>query len=385
MKRGKFNGKFSVALIHTQLPGIIMYRMANFANHMKTPVMMPDYDIKAKDCGDWQNFVMTEKSIMEDVYYLAKHADVIVFQRFLNQAGLGIIKAIRECSQGTKKIGMEIDDYMFNVPTYNHAHSNYRPGSPLWTIGLNQMELSDFMVVSTNRLKEYYSKYNDNIFVAENCIDLKWWGKDVKVKPHDKIRIGWCGANAHLQDLNVIKNVIDRIIAKYPQVEFHLYSPNRIFEDKPGLVNEIGFVSLDKYPKKLKSMGFDIGLAPLCDNMFNRSKSANRWLEYSMMGIPTVASDIGGQFSEIGEKGVLLLASNEEEWFVELSSLIESEDKRKQLGKKALEYVLANYTAEEGAKRYDALVKSAFKVRGKNELQRTGVVSGSALAAGAVN
>lgn len=376
MKKTK-KGSFSISMIHTQLPGIIMYRMANFATYMKTPVIMPQWDKYAIESSAWQHFV-TDKdtNVMRDLHYIAENSDVVIFQRFLNNKGLAVLQAIRDCSKGTKKIGMEIDDYMFNVPTYNQAHGNYLPGSPLYMLGLQQMQLSDFLVVSTNKLKELYRKDNPNIFVAENCIDLKWWGKIENKKVSKKIRIGWCGANAHLEDVRILRGVMDKLLAKYgSKIEFYFFSPNGLFDDKEGLINEKGYVDLNKYPSKLKSFGFDIGVAPLCDNLFNRAKSANRYLEYSMLGIPTVASDIGGQFSEIidGKNG--LLARTEEDWIKHLSSLIDSESDRAIMGKTAFDFIIKNYTAEQGGKRYDKIVKAAFKVRGAYELQPDGSVS----------
>ena len=372
-------GEFGVAFIHTQLPGIIMYRMGNFAKYMKTPVMLPKYDKEAIESSAWQHFVIDkDTNVMRDLHYLASCADVIIFQRFLDKNGLAVMNAIREMSKGTKKIGMEIDDFMFNVPAYNHAHSNYLPGSPLYMLGLYQMQLSDFMVVSTNELKKRYKNDNPNIFIAENCIDFKWWGNiENNNNRNKKIRLGWAGANAHYEDVRILRGVMDTLLAKYgDKIEFFFKSPNELFKAQPGITNETGYVPLNKYPKKLKSFGFDIGLAPLCDNIFNRCKSANRYLEYSMLKIPTVASDIGGQFSEVikeGENG--FLAKTESDWINKLSLLIESTILREKIGKTAFEFVKKNYKAEVGAKRYDKLVKMAFKTRGNYELQRDGSIS----------
>jgi len=169
---------------------------------------------------------------------------------------------------------------------------------------------------------------------------------------------------------------MDKLLAKYGErIEFYFLSPAGMFSSKEGIKNEIGYTPLGKYPKKLKSLGFDIGLAPLCDNLFNRGKSANRYLEYSMLSIPTVASDIGSQFSEVIDGNNGLLAKNEEDWIKHLSYLIENEEARTSMGKCALDFVLKNYTAEHGAKRYDELVKAAYKVRGNYELQPDGSVS----------
>ena len=130
-----------------------------------------------------------------------------------------------------------------------------------------------------------------------------------------------------------MRNVIDTLLSKYKgKIEFYFYSPNGLFADKEGLINEKGYVPLNEYPTKLKSFGFDIGVAPLCDNIFNRCKSANRYLEYSMLSVPTVAVDIGGQFSEIIKDGQTgYLAKTEQDWIDKLSLLIENKEKRIEL------------------------------------------------------
>ena len=46
------------------------------------------------------------------------------------------------------------------------------------------------------------------------------------------------------------------------------------------------------YPEKLASLGLDLALAPLEDNLFNRCKSNLKFLEYGACGYPVIASDI---------------------------------------------------------------------------------------------
>ena len=37
----------------------------------------------------------------------------------------------------------------------------------------------------------------------------------------------------------------------------------------------------------------DINIAPLKDNIFNEAKSENKWIEASLVKVPTIASNIG--------------------------------------------------------------------------------------------
>ena len=52
-------------------------------------------------------------------------------------------------------------------------------------------------------------------------------------------------------------------------------------------------VPIADYPAALASLGLDAAVAPLEDHSFNRAKSKLKLLEYGILGIPIVASDIG--------------------------------------------------------------------------------------------
>jgi hypothetical protein len=62
--------------------------------------------------------------------------------------------------------------------------------------------------------------------------------------------------------------------------------PGRMRFDKP--------VPVQEYPNWICSnWQSHIGIAPIADNTFNDSKSELKWLEYTALGVPTVASDVG--------------------------------------------------------------------------------------------
>lgn len=364
-----------VAFLHTQLAGVVMYRIMNFAKYINKrkhgKAKMNDWEIDDQNINAWEHCLVDDKfDVCKDIYKLCDKADIIVMQKFINPAGLALIDGLRMAFP-KKPICFEIDDYMFNVPSWNMAAGSFNPGGQLFMLGLKQIEKSNCIITSTNYLKKLYSEFSKNIFVAENCIDFEWWGKlENKNKKNKKIKIGWAGANAHKGDLEMIRPVIDRIVAKYgDKVEFEIFGPGSTMPLKEGETDikgvkiNTGFVKLSKYPDKLKSLGFDIGLAPLRDNYFNRAKSANRYLEFSMLGIPTVASNIGGQFNEVikhGENGYL--CSSVDEWVEAISKLIDDKEHRIKMGKLAFETVDRYFNADTYAKKYMDMIDTILKL-----------------------
>lgn len=204
-------------MLHTQLPGVVMFRMVNFAvyinKHKLAKVKMNDWDIDGKDVNAWEHCLTDDKfNVCKDIYNICQKADIIVMQKFINPAGIALIDGLRMAFP-KKPICFEIDDYMFNVPSWNMAESSFRAGGQLFMLGIKQIEKSNCIITSTNYLKKLYGEFHKNIFVAANCIDFAWWGKlGNNNKKNKKIKIGWAGANAHKGDLEMIRPVIDRIV-----------------------------------------------------------------------------------------------------------------------------------------------------------------------------
>ena len=79
-----------------------------------------------------------------------------------------------------------------------------------------------------------------------------------------------------------------------------------------------------------------IGLAPLTDTHFNRSKSAIKAMDYAALGLPTVASDTG-PYAGVVRDGVngLLAANTETAWFNALAGLLRDPVRRARLAEGA--------------------------------------------------
>jgi len=93
-------------------------------------------------------------------------------------------------------------------------------------------------------------------------------------------------------------------------------------------------------------MNADIGIAPLKDTSFNRGKSPLKWMEYSAMRVPTVASDTVVYPEEIEDGVTGLLAGSEDDWMEKISYLIENEEARKRIGQEAYDDVYERFNFE---------------------------------------
>jgi len=281
----------------------------------------------------------------------ARSCDVIVMGVIHTQAGLTTMQGLRECYG--KPVVVELDDNILSVPTYNQASKCYSPNNEIRNMAVTQIREADALIVSTPYLKELYSEFNDHIYVMPNSIDFNTWGKAQMGKNKGKITIGWMGGGTHNGDLEIVLPAMKYLGEKYPNVQFSfLHGASPEIRAMKGVKVNSKWERIDKYHKYVAKAGFDIGLAPLQDNAFNRGKSNLRWLEYSALGIPCVASNVG-HFAETIDNGVDgLLCDTPEDFTTALEGLILNKSRRKEIGQAAKARVFADFNIDQTAKYY---------------------------------
>jgi glycosyltransferase involved in cell wall biosynthesis len=344
----------------TQNMAVVWYRMISYVKEMNkngAEVAHSKYSPYDTNIIQWQ-FDIQNPLVLKQLEMLMSTADISVMGGFRHPMGVALIQAIRE--KYKRPIFMEIDDYVFNLPGYNIASENYKPDGNLEWITRKQLELSDGIIVSTPTLKELYKSFNKNIYVVPNGLDIKQWGKvKVPTKKSDKVRIGFAGSQNHVGDIRLIKNALNRILKERDNVELYFWGAcPEFFQDKKNIIMDEEWVPVDKFPQKLADCGFDIAIAPLKDNNFNRAKSNLRILENSILGTPVVASPLDDYKRTIkhGENG--FLCNTDDEWYQTLTSLIDSVELRKKVGMNAKRFVQKNYDIADISKNYVEILKS---------------------------
>lgn len=99
----------------------------------------------------------------------------------------------------------------------------------------------------------------------------------------------------------------------------------------------IPWVPIGEYANRMASWGWDIALAPLQDNRFNRSKSNIKCLEAAAIKIPCLCSDVQpyNEFCSLGGSDLRwLLCRSRRDWIEKLNILIKDKDMRDELGQK---------------------------------------------------
>jgi hypothetical protein len=218
---------------------------------------------------------------------------------------------------------------------------------------------ADLITCSTEFLKQEYLKLNKNVVVLPNYIDPFYFPAPLKNET-DIVRIGITGSVAMTSDIEVLKPIIEKyqndprvrlVLLSLPatgnnEVYKQLYSEEYAFWSGVN-VEWHPFSKVDEYYEILNSLKLDFVIIPRADTYFNRCKSNLKFLENSMLEIPTIAQSFPTKDSpyeyDPEDAKHLLLAETQDQWVDQIEWLIRDKDKRRAMGAEAKVYVEAKY------------------------------------------
>lgn len=258
------------------------------------------------------------------------------------------------------QIVLDLDDDPFNLNPSHPAYQQFKDKEPIYKMFIKS---ADHIICSTEYIKNVVKDINPKITVIPNAIDPDIWKVKRKKRTDGKIRIGWFGSSSHLSDIEILHSFMKEILLKYPQVEFHLagFSYETLADKEDRVFHYPPTKGYEEYPQFVADKDLDIALAPLEDTVFNRAKSNIKWLEHSMLETPMVLSDVTPYKECVKNYKTGYLAKNKSQWVKYLSWLIESEEKRKEIGKEAKKAVLADWTIDKQLPKYEKLFKRLKK------------------------
>lgn len=311
----------------------------------------------------------------EKLFALANWADIFIVGRLDTPNWIATWGAIRDFFK--IPVIVDTDDNVRFVRPSNPGYQGYHPGSEAmhWN-RFSIQKVYDALTVSTDNLKQFHKNEHQRIFVVPNSIDFKHWDYKIKKKNDGFVHLNFNGSAAHTEGIDILKKPLLEIMRKYPHTVFstpHIYEFK--FKDYPENIRQrlqfMPWFKLKEFPKKMAEVGPDIGLAPLCDNLFNRAKSNLRWMEYTALGVPVVCSRVEA-YKSIKHRKTGLFAIEQEEWYNGMAELIESEDLRISLAKNAHKELKEHFNIEINAPKvipiYREIIKKYHSFYGEKKL-----------------
>jgi glycosyltransferase involved in cell wall biosynthesis len=330
------NKRIKVWGLSNQDSGVQFYRInqpLRFIGHQKLANIhtMPFFGQHARHLTSLEEF---------GEYYAkeGKWADILYSTLASDRQYLALLLGLRD--QFGLKLVIDLDDDILSthLEPNNPAYKAYlQQGARFAEYAQACLREADMVIVSTEYLKRKYESINPNIHVVSNCIDPGFFSHENKLS--EDIVIGYAGSGSHQKDWEMVEPVLKDLKDTYG-VKVKVLGPmhTKIADE------QVSWVDMLKYPAELAALGFTIGIAPLRDSMMSRAKSNLRWLEYSALKIPTVASDV---VPFRGVDNIVLVENEEEAWYAALEELILQEKKRTELGKKAYDEMRKSYDPSE--------------------------------------
>lgn len=250
-----------------------------------------------------------------------------------------------------RRLVWETDDDVWNIDPTNAAAFLTHTEDVMDAITFS-MQAADLVTVSTEPLAEIVAPLNRNVVVLPNHIDEPLLS--IERPRRDRVTVGWAGGDSHVRDFASMAPQLRRFLLRNPDVDFHCIGTSYLRPfNLPGRASGWSANIWDYYG----SIDFDIGIAPLADTVFNRSKSGIKAIEYSALGIPVVASDSPPYRGVVLDGVTGFLVRSEHEWGSRLRQLVRDEAMRTEMGAKAREHV-AQWTVQRGWPRWEAAYAS---------------------------
>lgn len=296
--------------------------------------------------------------------------DIIFMQR---PAHPEWVKLAQYCKGLKKKIWVDHDDNLFQLPIYNRVYDTYADPISKKNM-LDIMKLADVVTVSTPAIKEYFQTLGiETCIVIPNALNEektpmaeKWNERfpiDTRTIPsHQTIeQFVWRGSETHVADLLAHTEEIGRAMAErtntfWSYLGYNPFYITGMFPDtywKYYMPQDIMI-----YFDQLRKLKPQVMFVPLVQDNMNKCKSNIAWIEATAMGAVTIAPD----WPEWQRPGIINYNSVGDYWAHEfsddlLNKLKSPLDGYAERWKQSRDYIMENLTLTKVNKQRETIIK----------------------------
>jgi O-antigen biosynthesis protein len=290
-----------------------------------------------------------------------------------------VVAIINEAKRLRLPTFWEVDDFIFDAQVLSESRTlaaldkttfdQLIEGAHLYR---EAMLLCEAGIASTAGLAEAMQAAGlTQVRVIENALDiqtLELAGRILKKKAaprRDVVRIVYgSGTNTHNVDFLEAAPALLRILNRFSQVRLRIIGMLDLPEDFEPHNARVERTPVCSYPEYLQSLAeCDISIAPLENYVFNDSKSNIKYLEASIVKVPSVCSPRAAFVQRIHHGVNGFLCDTEEEWTHALELLITDSKRRAAIGWQAHATVVDHYSPKIIAREQLWPVLAAFKRR----------------------
>ncbi len=243
----------------------------------------------------------------------------------------------------------DIDDNFFDIPEDAEVGAYHKDPERLAMLR-RYLQAASLVRVYSQPMFEKVHPLNDRVTKVIPPIDPGLTERAQRSPGDDAVKIVYATSRGKDDLAPIFLPALRRVLREYPakaKVHFWGFRPESRDGGFAGIHWHPVIGDYEKYVRQFSRVGFDIGLAPLKDDIFHRSKTNNKFREYGVCGIVGIYSDVDVYSNCIshGETG-LLVPNDEESWYRALVTLIENRQLREKIASQAENFVRRHYSQE---------------------------------------
>jgi glycosyltransferase involved in cell wall biosynthesis len=344
---------------------------------------------------------------LNDTNKLKKY-DIIFIHRIPQHRNQEAVNIITKIKNAGIKVVIDTDDHWHLDPSHGLYQLAKEQKIPETLVSC--LKLADLVTVPTVFLADEVMKFNKNVAILPNAIDPTEPQFQSKPNPSDKIRFGWLGGSSHIKDIELLKG-LPSLQSQYENMQivlcgFDTRGTVRMMDPQTKEIKEramnpqettwfnyelfltdnyktlMGDAEYVKYlsrfvddanvnttNKKYRRIwtknitqyannynNFDIAMAPLAENQFNKYKSQLKIIEAGFHKKPIIAQEYGpytidlinavkpgGEINMEGNAFLVDTKRNHKDWAKHAKKLLDNPELIKHFGERLYETVKDKY------------------------------------------
>jgi glycosyltransferase involved in cell wall biosynthesis len=243
----------------------------------------------------------------------------------------------------------DLDDNFFELPLDSELGKYYRSPERLDMLN-SYMRLANLIRVYSEPLLQRAQINNPKVEKVFGPIDLSLISSRARHSNSEMIKIVYATSRFDDELATIFLPALKEVLNDYAgKIEAHFWGwkPSGRYSLQGVRYHNL-ISNYERFLHRFSKAGYDIGLAPLKDDIFHKSKTNNKFREYGACRIAGVYSNVEVYSSCVTDGETGLLVSNESEsWYKAILRLIENTDLREKIKLKSQEYVRQHYSQED--------------------------------------
>lgn len=288
----------------------------------------------------------------------AAMSDVVVIQRPTETTTQHLMAKLLTLPESARpRIVVELDDDLFAVPEHNPAHAMMADPDRRHRLAeaiakADRVTVTNAHLAQRMRLVHGDFEWAGDVRVIPNYVPERFVVEKVpELGPIGTPVITWAGSDTHRRDFDLVAVALRKLLRERDDFRVRIvgapYSARlrtSIGADLDGRggarVQQVPWIEgVDRY---IPTLAGHIGLAPLADDLFNRSKSDLRLRELAARGMAVVADTVGPYGDSPVPRATTVPSFEDGDWYGILTAMIDQWDQTYGLAERSLDWACEN-------------------------------------------